>query len=98
MNDRLAPALCALLFGLCGCADGAVKPSPTSDHVIAAQLRARGSRGEISGPEVNAITDAYHQQIAKPSQKSQSPPSEMPDSGINPLASTSKENRPCVRS
>ena len=84
MKSRLAPALCALLFGLCGCADGTVKPSPTSDQVIAAQLRARGNRGDISGPEASAIADAYHQQIAKPSQKSQSPLSETPGSGINP--------------
>jgi len=84
MKYRVAVALGALLFGLCGCADTAVKPSPTSDQVIAAQLRARGNRGEIGGSEVSAIADAYHQQIAKPSQKSQSPLSENPVSGINP--------------
>lgn len=84
MKHRFAIALGALLFGLCGCADTAVKPSPTSDQVIAAQLRARGNRGEIAGYEVSAITDAYHQQIAKPSQKSQSPLSENPGGGINP--------------
>lgn len=84
MTYRLAPALGALLFGLCGCTGDAVRPSPTSDQVIATQLRARGNRGEISGPETSAIADAYHQQIAKPSQKSQSPLSETPDSGISP--------------
>jgi len=84
MIHRVGPALCALLLGLCGCADNGVKPSPTTDQVIAAQLRARGNRGEISGPEVSAIADAYHQQIAKPTQKSQSPSSGIPDSGITP--------------
>lgn len=82
MNDRLALVLGALLLNLGGCAGGAVKPSPTSDQVIAAQLRARGSQGEISGAEAGAIADAYRQQIAKP--KSQSPLSGAPDSGINP--------------
>jgi len=84
MKYRFAAALGAALFGLCACADNAVRPSPTSDQVIAAQLRARGSQGEISGSEVSAIADAYHQQIAKPSQKSQPPLSENPGSGINP--------------
>ena len=82
MTYRLAPVLGVLLLGLGGCAGDAVKPSPTSDQVIAAQLRARGSHGELSGPEAGAIADAYRQQIAKP--KSQSPLSEPSDSGLNP--------------
>lgn len=84
MTYRLAPVFGALLFGLSGCAGDAVKPSPTSDQVIAAQLRARGNQGEMSGPESGAIADTYRQQIAKPSQKSQSPLSGTYDSGINP--------------
>jgi len=73
-----------LLFGLGGCTGDAVKPSPTSDQVIAAQLRARGTHGDMDGREAGAIADAYRQQIAKPSQASQSPMSGSPDSGINP--------------
>jgi hypothetical protein len=84
MTYRLAPLFGALLFGLGGCAGNAVKPSPTSDQVIAAQLRARGDHGEMSGTEAAAIADAYRQQIGKSAPKSQSPLSEPSDSGINP--------------
>ncbi len=84
MRHHIAPALGALLLGLGGCTAGGVTPSPTSDQVIAAQLRARGSQGEMSGPEAGAIADAYRQEIAKPSQKSQSPPFGSLDGGINP--------------
>lgn len=84
MTFRLAPALVTLLFGLGGCVSHAVNPSPTSDQVIAAQLRARGSQGEMSGSEAAAIANAYRQQIARPSQKSPSPLSGLPDSGTYP--------------
>jgi hypothetical protein len=84
MIYRFAPTLGALLFILCGCANAGIKPSPTADQVVAAQLRARGDRSEISGLEASAITDAYRQQTAKPSQKSPSPLSDNPESGINP--------------
>lgn len=84
MTYRFALLLGTLLFGLGGCTGDAVKPSPTSDQVIAAQLRARGGHGEMGGPEAGAIADAYHQQIARPSQKPQSPLSGSQDSGINP--------------
>jgi hypothetical protein len=84
MTYRSAPVLGALLFALCGCAGGAVKPSPTSDQVIATQLRARGGHGEFSGAEAGAIAEAYRQEIGRPSQKSPSPLSGAPDSGINP--------------
>jgi hypothetical protein len=84
MTYRFTPVLGALLFGLCGCAGDAVKPSPTSDQAIAAQLRARGGHGEMSGAEAGAIADAYRQAIGRPSQQPQSPLSGTPDSGINP--------------
>jgi hypothetical protein len=78
------PALWFLLLSLGGCASGAVQPTPTSDQVIAAQLRARGDQGAMSGPEAAAIADAYRQEIAKPSRNSQPSLSDMPGSGINP--------------
>jgi hypothetical protein len=55
-----------------GCTTAPVKPSPTSDQVMAAQYRARGGQGAIGGPEAGSITDAYRQQIAKPPQAHQS--------------------------
>ena len=79
-----APALWFLLLGLVGCAGGPVQPTPTSDQVIAAQLRARGGQGAMSGSEATAIADAYRQEIAKPSRNSQPSLSDMPGSGINP--------------
>jgi hypothetical protein len=83
MIRRFAPLLGLLLCGLGGCAGDAVQPTPTSDQVIAAQLRARGGQGAMSGPEAAAIADAYRQEIAKPSRNSQPPLSDMPGSGIN---------------
>ncbi|MBN9545405.1 MAG: hypothetical protein J0I19_08020 [Alphaproteobacteria bacterium] len=83
MKHPLAPMLGALLLGLGGCT-GDVKPSPTSDQVIAAQLRARGAHGDMDGREAGAIADAYRQQIAKPAQASRPPMSGPSDSGINP--------------
>lgn len=84
MTFRLASALVTLLVGLGGCATHSVNPSPTSDQVIATQLRAHGSQGEMSGLEAAAIANAYRQQIARPSQKSPSPLSSLPDGGTNP--------------
>jgi hypothetical protein len=84
MNRRFIPALGVLLLGLNGCADNTVKPLATSDQVIAAQYHARGDQGTISGPEIGAITDAYRQQIAQPSQKTQSLPSNSMENNVNP--------------
>ncbi len=58
---------CGLMLpGLAGCAGDAVKPSPTSDQVMTEQYRAQGARSALSGAEAQAITDAYHRDIAKP--------------------------------
>jgi hypothetical protein len=84
MNRCFILAFGVVLLGLTGCADDAVKPLATSDQVIAEQYRARGDQGAISGPEISAIADAYRQQIAKPSQKAQSPLSDSPENNVNP--------------
>ena len=69
--------LCAQsLLSLAGCATDAIKPSPTSDQVLAAQYRAHGDQPAISGAEADAIMEAYRQQIAKPSQ---TPPYDGPE-------------------
>lgn len=53
-----------LLPLLAGCAESiARQPSPTADSVFAAQYRASGTHGAITGEEVGKITDSYQQQI-----------------------------------
>ncbi len=68
MSRSFFPVFGVALLGLCGCADSAVKPSPTSDQVMTDQYRARGGQGAMSGAEIGAIADTYRQQIAKPAQ------------------------------
>jgi hypothetical protein len=53
-------------FFLSGCATGAVKPSPTTDQVLAAQYRASAPHGAMSGPESDAVLKAYREDIARP--------------------------------
>jgi hypothetical protein len=72
MSHRFFPVFGVALFALCGCADNAVKPSPTSDQVMTEQYRAHGSQGATSGPEISAIADTYRQQIGKSAQAPQS--------------------------
>ncbi|MES2256414.1 MAG: hypothetical protein V4559_15410 [Pseudomonadota bacterium] len=72
MSRHFFPVFGVALFALCGCADSAVKPSPTSDQVMMEQYRARGDQSAMSGPEINAIADTYRQQIGKPAQAPQS--------------------------
>lgn len=72
MKRCLFPVFGVALLGLCGCADSAVKPSPTSDQVMTEQYRARGAQGAMSGPEISAIAGTYRQQIGKPAQAPQS--------------------------
>ena len=67
---RLALLVCACLAG---CAD-AVHPAATSDQVLAAQYRARGPRGAMTGTEAGIIAQAYRKDIA-------APPAPMPDMG-----------------
>lgn len=63
---------CGFLFlGLCGCADRAVRPTPTAEQVMAEQYRAEGARGAISGPEAAAIAQAYRRGIGG---EAQAPP------------------------
>jgi hypothetical protein len=65
-------ALCGfLLLSLCGCADRAVRPSPTADQVMAEQYRAAGARGALSGSEATAIARSYRRSIGG---GAQSPP------------------------
>ena len=54
------------LLGLGGCATEAVKPSPTANDALAAQYRAQGEHGAMSGAELQAVVDAYRRDIAKP--------------------------------
>jgi hypothetical protein len=71
--NRRGVILCGLMSaGLGGCAADPVQPSPTADQVMAAQYRAQGERGAISGPEASAIAGAYHQAIAKAPQSASS--------------------------
>ncbi|HEY4266513.1 MAG TPA: hypothetical protein VGM72_14445 [Micropepsaceae bacterium] len=73
---RIAFLLCGVaLTGLSGCASSAVRPSPTTDQVMAEQYRAQGEHGSISGPETAAIADAYRKAIGKSTQAA--PNSEM---------------------
>jgi len=65
MNRRAVILCCLMSAGLGGCTAAPVQPSPTADQVMAAQYRAQGERGAISGPEASAIAQAYHQAIAK---------------------------------
>jgi len=58
--------LIAGLLGLGSCGHQDVKPSPTSDAVLAAQYRAQGAHGEMRGVESQAVMDAYRRDIAKP--------------------------------
>lgn len=68
MKSRFS-LLCAWsLLSLAGCTTDTIKPSPTSDQVMAEQYRARGGQGAMSGPETDAIVEAYRQQITRPSQ------------------------------
>jgi len=71
MSRRSFPVFGVAVICLCGCADSAVKPSPTSDQVMTEQYRARGGQGAISGPEISAIAGAYRQQIGKSAQAPQ---------------------------
>ena len=66
---RLALIICVCLSG---CAD--VHPAATSDQVLAAQYRARGPRGAMTGTEAGIIAEAYRKNIA-------APPAPMPDMG-----------------
>ena len=68
MSRRLFPVFGVAVICLCGCADSAVKPSPTSDRVMTEQYRARGSQGAMSGPEISAIAGIYRRQMGKPAQ------------------------------
>lgn len=53
-----------LLPLLAGCAEPAARePSPTADTVFAAQYRASGTHGAMTGEENGKITDNYQQQI-----------------------------------
>jgi hypothetical protein len=64
-------ALCGfLLLSLCGCADQAVRPSPTADQVMAEQYPAAGARGALGGFEATAIARSYRRGIGG----AQSPP------------------------
>jgi hypothetical protein len=56
----------AIPFLLCGCAAGAVKPSPTADQLLAVQYRASAPHGAMSGPEAEAVLKAYQRDIGKP--------------------------------
>lgn len=64
---RRACAFLALL-GMTACTGEPVKPSPTTDQVLAAQYRARGEWGEMNGAEAQAVMDAYRRDIAKPAE------------------------------
>lgn len=64
-------ALCGfLLLSLCGCADHAVRPSPTADQVMAEQYRAAGARGALGGSEAAAIARSYRHDIGGDAQSS----------------------------
>ncbi len=80
---RLSPVMAcgAIPFLLCGCAAGAVKPSPTADQLLAIQYRASAPHGAMSGPEAGAVLKAYRQDIGK---------SAMPPSGLTSDATTDK--------
>jgi len=56
------------VIGLSGCFEAPVQPSPTSDQVFAAQYRARGEQGRMSGVESQKVMDAYRRDIAKPAE------------------------------
>ena len=56
------------LLGLAACVQAPVQPSPTSDQVLAAQYRARGEQGQMSGMETQKVMDAYKRDIAKPAE------------------------------
>lgn len=63
------------ILALCGtaaCAPQAVAPSPTADQVLAAQYRAQGGHGPMSGSESQAVMDSYRRGIAKPTTSSSS--------------------------
>ena len=56
------------LVGLSACVEAPVQPSPTSDQVLAAQYRARGELGQMSGMETQKLMDAYARDIARPAE------------------------------
>jgi hypothetical protein len=53
-----------LLLG--GCSAGAVKPSPTTDQLLAVQYRASAPHGAMSGSESDAVLKTYRENIGKP--------------------------------
>lgn len=60
-------ALVLGLLTLAGCAEEPAHPAATADQVMAAQYRAKGIQGPISGAEADVIDHAYLQQLtAKP--------------------------------
>jgi hypothetical protein len=52
-----------LLPLLMGCTYTRGEPSATADSVLAAQYRATGAHGPLTGTEAQQITDSYQQQI-----------------------------------
>lgn len=54
-----------IVLALAGCADH-VPPAATSDQVLAAQYKALGPRGVMTGAEAGVIADAYRKNIAAP--------------------------------
>ena len=57
--------LALLVPALAGCIRDRIAPSPTADQVLAAQYRAQGERGAMSGAESQAVMDAYRHGIAR---------------------------------
>lgn len=57
-------ALPLIVLVLGGCTEDMVAPAATSDLVLAAQYKALGPRGVMTGTEAGIIADAYRSGIA----------------------------------